>query len=309
MDAYYSALFAAADLKAYVKPLRAAVKTAVSKNKKRLADATAKLDESSTADNDRMIGDLLTANIYKIKRGDKSVTVDNFFDENGGEITIALDVTKNAQQNAAAHYKAYNKKKKAVIYAQDAIEKAQAALYVLDGISAELDLCTEKRELDEVRSELVALGLIKPENKRKKDKPVPSEPYSFDIDGAQLLVGKKPRAERQDYARRATRRHMVARKRCARIARRFKNALAHRGANSSRGGNCRVLFAVARVRKRRRRLHAYKTRISARRRQGRLQRIQDGIRHAQELNLFIATALSALFFKLNIYIAVARRYR
>ncbi len=190
MDAYYSALFSAADLKAYVKPLRAAVKTAVSKNKKRLADATAKLDESATADNDRIIGDLLTANIYKIKRGDKSVTVDNFFDENGGEITIALDVTKNAQQNAAAHYKAYNKKKKAVIYAQDAIEKAQAALYVLDGISSELDLCTEKRELDEVRSELVALGLIKPENKRKKDKPVPSEPYSFDIDGAQLLVGK-----------------------------------------------------------------------------------------------------------------------
>ena len=77
-----------------------------------------------------------------------------------------------------------------MIYAQDAIEKAQAALYVLDGISAELDLCTEKRELDEVRGELVALGLIKPENKRKKDKPVPSEPYSFDIDGAQLLVGK-----------------------------------------------------------------------------------------------------------------------
>lgn len=190
MDAYYSALFSAADLAAYLKPLRAAVKSAVAKNKKRLADATAKLDESAAADNDRIIGDLLTANIYKIKRGDRSVTVDNFYDENGGVITISLDVTKNAQQNAAAHYKAYNKKKKAATYARDAAEKARSALYVLDGISSELDLCTEKRELDEVRGELVALGLIKPENKRKKDKPIPSEPYSFNIDGAQLLVGK-----------------------------------------------------------------------------------------------------------------------
>ena len=190
MDAYYSALFAVADLNMYVKPLRASVRSAVNKNKKRLADASAKLEESSTAENDRMLGDLITANIYKIKRGDGSVTVENFFDENSTEITIALDVTKNAQQNAAAHYKAYNKKKKAVVYAEEAMEKARSALYVLDGISAELDLCTEKRELDEVRGELVALGLIKPENKRKKEKPVPSEPYSFDIAGAQLLVGK-----------------------------------------------------------------------------------------------------------------------
>ncbi|MCH5165594.1 MAG: NFACT family protein [Clostridiales bacterium] len=190
MDAYYSALFFAADFNKCVKPLRAAVRSAVTKNKKRLADGTAKLIESETADRDRMLGDLITANIYKIKRGDRSVTVDNFYDENGGQITIDLDVTKNAQQNAAAHYKAYNKKKKAVIYAQDAIEKAQEALHTLDGIDAELDLCTDKRELDEVRSELVALGLIKPENKRKKEKPVPSEPYCFDIDGVQLLVGK-----------------------------------------------------------------------------------------------------------------------
>lgn len=190
MDAYYSALFSAADLAAYIKPLRAAVKSAETKNKKRLADAYAKKSDGDTAETDKILGDLIIANIYKIKRGDTAVTVDNFYEENGGTVTITLDVTKNAQQNAAAHYKAYTKKKKAVLYANDAIEKATAALDVLSGISSELDTCTTKPELDEVRAELVALGLIRPENKRKKDKPVPSEPYSFDIYGAQLLVGK-----------------------------------------------------------------------------------------------------------------------
>lgn len=190
MDAYYSALFSAADFIRYEKPLRAAVRSAIAKNNKRLAEARAKLADSETAETDRQIGDLITANIYKIKRGDRSVTVDNFYDENGGTLTVPLDVTKNAQQNAAARYKAYTKKKKSAEYARDAIQKATEILYVLDGISTELDLCTEKRELDEVRTELVKLGLIKPDTKRKKEKPVPSEPYTFDIDGVTLLVGK-----------------------------------------------------------------------------------------------------------------------
>ncbi len=190
MDEYYSALFQTADFNAYSKPLRAAVKNATAKNKKRLADATQKIAESEHADDDRILGDLITANIYRIKRGERSVTVDNFYDDNGGQITIELDVTKNAQQNAAAHYKAYNKKKKAAVYAADALKQATDALDVLERISTELDMCTEKTELDEVRAELISLGYIKPEKKRKKEKPIQSCPYAFDIEGVTLLVGK-----------------------------------------------------------------------------------------------------------------------
>ncbi|MDE6294165.1 MAG: NFACT family protein, partial [Clostridiales bacterium] len=190
MDEYYSALFSAADFNAYIKPLRTAVKNATSKNKKRLADALQKIAESDSADTDRILGDLITANIYRIKRGDRSVTVDNFYDENGGQITIELDVTKNAQQNAAAHYKAYNKKKKAAVYAADAREKAEEALDVLERISVEIDMCTDKTELDEIKAELVSLGYIKPEKKRKKEKPIQSQPYVFDIEGVTLFVGK-----------------------------------------------------------------------------------------------------------------------
>lgn len=190
MDEYYSALFNAADFSAYIKPLRTAVKNATSKNKKRLADALQKIAESDSADNDRILGDLITANIYRIKRGDRSVTVDNFYDENGGRITIELDITKNAQQNAAAHYKAYNKKKKAAVYATEARTNAEEALDVLERISAEIDLCTDKTELDEVRAELISLGYVKPENKRKKEKPIQSQPYVFDIEGVTLFVGK-----------------------------------------------------------------------------------------------------------------------
>lgn len=192
MDAYYSALFSAADLTAYAKPLKAAVKSATVKNKKRLADASAKIDESESAERDKQLGDLITANIYRIKRGDAQITVDDYYDPDCTAVTIKLDITKNAQQNAAAFYKAYNKKKKAAVYASSALATAKAELFKLDEISTELELCTDKRELDEVRAELVSLGYIKPQCRRsgKIKPPPPSEPYSFDVFGATLLVGK-----------------------------------------------------------------------------------------------------------------------
>lgn len=188
MDAYYSALFSAADFAAYSKPIRAAVKSAVTKNNKRLAEATAKLEEANAADVDRINGELVTANIYRIKRGDTVLVADNWYD--GTTATVKLDPLKNAQQNAAAYFKAYSKKKKAAVYASEHIDAAKDLLYRLDGITAELELCTDKRELDEVKEELISMGLMRPDAKKKKIKSTPSEPYTFTIDGATLLVGK-----------------------------------------------------------------------------------------------------------------------
>ncbi len=190
MDAYYSALFDAAELAMHAKPLKAAVKSAVNKNKKRLAEASDKLEQSSDYEKDKLYGELITANIYRIKRGDDSATLDNWYD--GGTVAVTLDPTKTAAQNAAARFKSYNKKKTAIRYAEAAADTARAALDRLDGITAELALCTTRRELAEVREELVALGLIKQQTfkKGKKQTEPPSEPYAFDIDGATLMVGK-----------------------------------------------------------------------------------------------------------------------
>ncbi len=189
MDAYYFALSSSAELTAYKKPLRAAVRSAVAKNTKKLEAAQLKLDECARAETDRLYGELITANIYRIRRGESSVTVENWYDGNK-PVTVALDPTKNAQQNAAAYYKSYSKKKRAAVYAEAALSDAKDALFTLQAISLELDLCTEKTELDEVRAELVSLGLIRPEQKKKKQKPTRSEPYKFDILGSVLLVGK-----------------------------------------------------------------------------------------------------------------------
>ncbi|MDE7464302.1 MAG: NFACT RNA binding domain-containing protein, partial [Clostridiales bacterium] len=189
MDAYYSALFDVSELALFSKPLKAAVSSAIKKNRKRLSDADAKLVESEGADTDKKLGELITANIYRINRGDEHVTVEDWYDGNA-PITIELDVDKTPSQNAAKHYKLYNKKKKAAVYAKSAKDAAIAALDRLEGIATEIELCTTRLELDEVRAELEALGLIRPDSKKKKQKPTPSEPYTFDVLGVPLFVGK-----------------------------------------------------------------------------------------------------------------------
>lgn len=189
MDAYYSALFEKAEHALFVKPLKNAVASAVKKNKKRLAEAQSKLAEAQSADDDKKLGELITSNIYRIKRGDSRITVEDWYND-GAPVTIELDVDKTPSQNAAKHFKAYNKKKKAAVYAAEAQNAAISMLDRLDGVTAELALCTTKPELDEVRAELVEMGLMRDDGKKKKAKPAPSEPYSFDIDGATLLVGK-----------------------------------------------------------------------------------------------------------------------
>lgn len=189
MDAYYSALFEQAEHATAVKPLKNAVNSAIKKNAKRLADAQCKLAECESADADKKLGELITANIYRINRGDASVTVEDWYD-GGAPVTIALDCEKTPSQNAAKYFKTYNKKKKAALYAADARNSALSMLDSLERISTELTFCTTKAELNEVRAELEEMGLIRPDSKKKKVKPEPSEPYSFDIDGVTLLVGK-----------------------------------------------------------------------------------------------------------------------
>lgn len=190
MDAYYSGLAAAAALTAYSKPIRSAVKGAIEKNKKRLTEAQSKITDSATCEADRKIGELIISNIYRIKRGEREIDVQDY--DSGEIVKIKLDPLKNAQQNAAAYFKTYNKKKRAKVFAEEAIGNANTALDILKSIEAELEFCTEKRELDEVREELVSHGFMRaqPQKGKKQKPPSPSQPLAFYIDGATVLVGK-----------------------------------------------------------------------------------------------------------------------
>ena len=79
------------------------------KTAKRLQDTLCKLRESEKADENRIKGELITANIYQLQKGVSSVTLQNWYDENGGTVKIALDATLTPAQNANRYFRIYNK--------------------------------------------------------------------------------------------------------------------------------------------------------------------------------------------------------
>ena len=80
---------------------------------RKIANQQAELSACAERDTLRIKGDLLSANMYAIQKGETSVKLENFYDENLAELEIALDPALTPQQNAQKYYKSYRKAKTA----------------------------------------------------------------------------------------------------------------------------------------------------------------------------------------------------
>ena len=173
--------------------LKKAVRTHLERCEKKLALQEDELLESARADEFRLFGELLSAQLYLIKKGAKSATVQNFYAENNAPITIPLDETLSPAQNAQRYFKKY---KKALAARKTAAEQKENTLKEIDMLeTALLDIpnCEAPQDLSDIRRTLEDFGLLKRDRaagKGKKNAPE-SKPYAFFAsDGTPILVGK-----------------------------------------------------------------------------------------------------------------------
>lgn len=149
----------------------------------------------------RMYGDLITANIYRIKYGDKSVEADNFYSENQERVTIPLKADLSPSQNAQRYYKRYNKAKTTEKYAREQIKAAEEEKFYLESVAEALENIETIAELNEIRQELSDGGYTTNRadgRKKKKAKAAErngaSKPMRFiSADGYEILVGRNNR--------------------------------------------------------------------------------------------------------------------
>ena len=143
----------------------------------------------------RLYGELVTANIYCIPRNTKSVTLSNFYSEQGESIVIPLDENMLPQENAQRFFKKYSKAKSTYTYTVKQLVESQKELDYLESVLLLLENCISPQEIDEVRQELSEQGyMILKKNPGKKKKAVMSEPLRFkSSDGFDIFVGKNNR--------------------------------------------------------------------------------------------------------------------
>ncbi|ABR48944.1 Fibronectin-binding A domain protein [Alkaliphilus metalliredigens QYMF] len=151
-------------------------------------------NKAQKSQNDKIIGDLITANLHQLKKGQKSVEVVNFYDENQAMITIPLDLRLSPAQNAQRHYKKYNKGKTALLEVALQLEKTHGEINYLEQIMVSIDQSMSLSDVEEIRQELIQTGYIKPKAKVKvkvnKQQKVSGYLRYQSSEGVEILVGK-----------------------------------------------------------------------------------------------------------------------
>ena len=162
---------------------------------RKIANQQAELSACAERDTLRIKGDLLSANMYAIQKGETSVKLQNFYDENLAELEIALDPALTPQQNAQKYYKNYRKAKTAEEKLTEQIGLAQTELTYIDSVFESLALAENERDLNEIRAELAEQGYVRRKaGKKNQTQPALSAPLKFKTsDGFTVLVGRNNR--------------------------------------------------------------------------------------------------------------------
>ena len=164
--------------------------------------ATQKRDEF------RLRGDLITANLYRMKSGEKVLHAENYYEDGCPTIDIPLDPLLSPQQNAAKNYKQYNKLKTAEFHLREQIEKAENERAYLESVLQELSQAETEQEFNEIRRELQETNYLKKSSGGKKELKRAFAPRTFKTSsGLEVLVGRSnvqndqltKKADKRDY--------------------------------------------------------------------------------------------------------------
>ena len=190
LDAFYTERERYARQQQRSQSLTKLVKTRRERAARKLAARMSELKATEKRETWRQYGDLIKANLYRMKKGEPSLTAENFYDPDYAPVTIPLDVKLSPQQNAAHYYKLYTKAKNAEKILTVQIDEAQQELDYLESVSEELERAAGERDLAEIRQELISEGYLKDPDKKKK-KPSAPQPLRFRSEsGALIRVGK-----------------------------------------------------------------------------------------------------------------------
>lgn len=188
LEGYYAAKDKAERLRQKSKNL---AKTVHNLHERAVRKASARREEqaqSEASEELRIYGELLSANLWMIERGAKSVTLENYYDNT--QITIPLDVRLSPSANAQKYFKDYKKKQTAARLLKDLIAQSDMEAAYLETVCYEVETATGEQALAEIRAELKSQGYLKYYKvKDKKQKPADFLRYRS-ADGFLILVGR-----------------------------------------------------------------------------------------------------------------------
>jgi len=197
LDRFDQALTNAEVLKIGKENLNRVLKREIARCQKKASLQQDTVEAARLAEDKRLKGELLIANLYKINQGDESFLAENYYTDPPETLKIELKSNLSPAENAQVYFKQYNKAKQSAQKAAWQLEQTREELDYLESIAAALELASDPFDLEELKKELTAQGYLKPEKtpaRAKKEEQGTGEPLEFRSgDGFQILVGKNNR--------------------------------------------------------------------------------------------------------------------
>ena len=194
LDAFYTQTDHADRMRQKSQTLRKTITTLRERTLRKLEQQ--RKEREATLDRERLrrMGDIVTANLHEITRGQTLLHAVNFYEEAMPEIEIPLKPELSPQQNAARFYKEYAKAKHAESVLAEQIRRGEIEADYLGAVLDELSRAENERDLSDIRAELEGGGYLRSTDRRKQQKQQPSKPMEFtSSDGWRILVGRNNR--------------------------------------------------------------------------------------------------------------------
>lgn len=194
LDDFYEKREQAERVKQKGRDLLKTATTARDRVRRKLAAQEKELAACLDRDHLRICGELITANLYRMERGQSRLTAQNYYDENCADMDIPLDVRLSPQENAARYFKQYSKAKTAEKYLTAQLQKGREELQYLESVLQELSQAESEQDFNDIRTELTDGGYIRQRGKKQPGFQRASRPREFRTSaGLRVLVGRNNR--------------------------------------------------------------------------------------------------------------------
>ncbi|MGN1307464.1 MAG: NFACT family protein [Faecousia sp.] len=204
LDAFYTETDRADRIRQKSQTLRKAVTTLYERALRKLEIQRQEREATLDRETLRRMGDIVTANLHLIARGQTLLRAVDFYDAEMQEIEIPLKPNLSPQQNAARFYKDYAKAKHAEKILTEQIAQGEIEVNYLAGVLEELSRAENERDLSEIRAELEDGGYLRAVDRRKNGKAgkqmkqASAKPMGFcSSDGFPIYVGRNNRQNDQ----------------------------------------------------------------------------------------------------------------
>ncbi|GFI21400.1 putative protein YloA [Lachnospiraceae bacterium] len=168
--------------------LRRIVQTALERNVKKYDLQVKQLQDTEKREKYKVYGELLNTYGYEVQTGAKSMEALNYYD--GQTITIPLDPTLSAGENAKRYFDKYQKLKRTCEALTTLTKETKEEIEHLSSISTALDIALREEDLVQIKEELIESGYIRRKGNAKREK-VTSKPFHYiSSDGYHIYVGK-----------------------------------------------------------------------------------------------------------------------